>query len=91
MFCSLTTAEKTNVLFKEKVPRDPGYTWLVIFIVDVAFFISYKRDGIQLSLLLLELVEEQNPGLGSEEVPEGDWKKKQPVDAGRCGKQVMEK
>lgn len=38
------------------------------------FFLSYKRDGIQLSLHLLELMQKQNPGLGSEEIAEGAWK-----------------
>lgn len=40
--CSALLAKK-QLSVQEKVPRDPGYTWLVIFTVDVAFFFLRKE------------------------------------------------
>jgi len=49
----------------------------------------HERDRIQLSLHGVELVQEQNPGPGSEEITEGGWKK-HADDNGGFGKRVME-
>lgn len=80
---------QNNVLFKEKVPRDPGYTWLAIVTVNVTSFLQKRWNTAVSAFVRVGAIAEPRFWLRAD--CRRGLEEKQPDDAGRCGKQVVEK